>query len=495
MGFEMTKRVELTIILWGLLIVNNWMLASRQIENGIKVSGLCLSFLFVVWWISCQVQSKKIGRTMLIVAINLLVGWLVLLPIGGLGITSYIINLIVLPTALLRLMYLHRILVVPIAIICYGGLILLWWRLMRGQMLTRLHSQYDNNLMTIQLGRRFNSLIILSMIELLLMYLCSEWLVNINDALAGFLLLLLGTLLLASWVSLLIMSYFELSLVAKANWLINISLTSLCGLMVLGWTVQLNDVNDIKQPIVISHRGVDGNNGVQNTSQSLRRTVIKHPAAIEMDIQATKDNAFVCFHDANLDHLAHRHTTVAKLGFNKLRRIKLSENGFTTTMTPFEQYLQFSIRHRQPLIVEIKPQKIDPVKVANTFKLKYAHQLDQQRIRIHSVDDTIINQLHRHDPNLIVGLIQPFVVSRLTNKKVNFYSLNYHTVNQQNVNWLHQHHQKVYVWTVDSPAVADRMSQLGVDGIITNRLSLIRAKMMSHTSVITRVENILWQLI
>lgn len=492
----MTKRVELTIILWGLLIANNWVLAGQQIENWVKVSGLCLSLVIITLWISAQLeQYQSKARNILIVGISLVVGWVLLLPLGAMGLTSYVINLIVLPQWLLRLMYLHRIVIVPMIVICYGGLLLLDWWPIRGRILVSLHAKDDNYLVTIQFGRVISRLVLTSVGGLLLMYLCSTWLARITDLLAGYLLLLLGTLLLANWISTLTMIYFKLPIALKTNFWSNAGLTLIGACLVLGWIGKLNYINTTSTPVVISHRGVDGNNGVQNTMQSLSRTVTKHPAIIEMDVQATQDNSFVCFHDANLKHLARQRTTVAQSKFKDLRDTKLREAGSTTQMTTFKRYLQFSVRHQQSLIVEIKPQSINPVKVAHMFELKYANQLVQQKTRIHSVDDTIIGRLHHDYPKLSVGLIRPFVISRLTNRDVNFYSLDYHTINQQTVNWLHQNNQKVYVWTVNDPVVAGRMAQLGVDGIITNRLSYMRDKIVSHTPVVTRVQNILWQLI
>ncbi len=73
-------------------------------------------------------------------------------------------------------------------------------------------------------------------------------------------------------------------------------------------------------PLVISHRGVDGKNGVQNTLPALNKT--KHaakPAYVELDIQETADRRFVVSHDEDLRKLAHKNLVIKELGKNLVR--------------------------------------------------------------------------------------------------------------------------------------------------------------------------------
>ncbi|BAP86082.1 glycerophosphodiester phosphodiesterase family protein [Paucilactobacillus hokkaidonensis JCM 18461] len=492
----MTKRIELTGIMWVLVIINNWLLANIKLATWIKISCLFCSLLIVIAWVSYQLKAQEnIGKTSWIVGLSLLIGWIMLLPLGGLGLTSHVINLIYIPQTALRVLYLRRILIVPVIAICYCSLLVLWWRQLRGWILRSLNPHFaTGSLFTNQFFKSFGIQLLVTIVGFGLMYLCVNWIAKANDFLGGAMLLLIGTWILANWISFLITQYFQLQLTSEPNVIIGIGLMVASVLLVIGWTQSLNYSSQLKTPEIISHRGVDGHNGVQNTVQSLHKTSEKKPAAIEMDIQETEDKSFVCFHDVNLKGLARRNTTVHNLRIARLQRISLSEHGFKTPVSTFNQYLKRA--RQQHLIVEIKPQHVSPTQVAQTFGSHYADKLESRHDKVHSVDDQIIAQLHRSYPRLSVGLIRPFVISRLATKDVNFYSLDYRTVNQQTVQFLHAHHKKVYVWTVDKPQVAQRMLQLGVDGIITDRLSLIRAKInVMKAPVTTRVTNVLWQLI
>lgn len=64
------------------------------------------------------------------------------------------------------------------------------------------------------------------------------------------------------------------------------------------------------------------------------------------------------------------------------------------------------------------------------------------------------------------------------------------------MNYLHDHHVKVYAWTVDRPVAAKRMVAAGVDGIITDDTSLVKTHLAHVTNgIMYQAENFLWQII
>lgn len=492
------RRVELTSIFWGLIVINNWLLANKNITPLLKVVGLCLSFAVLVWWITRHLNFGTSQHfNVVAVGIILIIGWVTILPLGGLGITSYLINLIEVPQAVLRIIYLHRIVIVPILVACYCGVIFCYWRFLRRWMVQLIQpGQTINGAVTAKQNLIvIGQLLLETIIGLGLMYLCTSWFARVSDFWSGFLLLAIGTWLLAAWGAFLIAAYFKMPISSRANAVFHLVVIAIGLLIVGGWTQNLQAQKQAHLPEIISHRGVDNDNGVPNTVQSLKKTVQTHPAKVEMDVQETQDQSFVCFHDANLQ-LIHKKKTIAKLKNNHVKQIKLTDHGFETRMSTFDEYLKVANRHQQHLIVEIKPQSLNPTKVAQLFGNKYAQQLHRQHDQIHSVDDLIVAKLKHNFPDLSVGLIRPFVFSRLATKDVDFYSLDYRTVNSTNVRFLHAHHKKVYAWTVDNPKVAERMAQIGVDAIITDQPSLIRAKIkLNSTPTVVRVKNVLWQLI
>lgn len=82
-----------------------------------------------------------------------------------------------------------------------------------------------------------------------------------------------------------------------------------------------------KLPVTISHRGVDGEKGVQNTIDSLENIAKLKPDFVEMDVQETKDGLFVVMHDTDLKALTGRRGGTHDYSLSELTQMEASENG------------------------------------------------------------------------------------------------------------------------------------------------------------------------
>ncbi|CAM2910869.1 glycerophosphoryl diester phosphodiesterase membrane domain-containing protein [Latilactobacillus sakei] len=121
------------------------------------------------------------------------------------------------------------------------------------------------------------------------------------------------------------------------------------------------------RPALISHRGVDDGNGVQNTIPALQKTAREKPDYIEMDIQETKDHQFVVMHDNNLEELAGVNRTVHELTLAELTTLTVRENGYSAKIPSFDQYLTAAEKAHQRLLVEIKVSPQDSPQMMTNF--------------------------------------------------------------------------------------------------------------------------------
>lgn len=473
------KRRELTVLLWLFIILDNWLL-STNMNLVVKTIAVIVSFLIVTGWIAFQLRLVT-GSSLVKLTVLLLISWIIILPLGGLGITSYLILTLPIPSVMLQFIYIHRLLLVLILLIMYVVFVLGWWAVQ-----PVIFGWIDGAKTYEQVPLRK------SVISWLIDVVVGGILIVIGQA---YLLMIGGTLLLASTVSLLLARYFQFDIVSR-HWGVPAIGAVICVLAIFSWghfQPKYPNNYDLK---IIAHRGVDNGNGVQNTASSLKKTS-KHFHRVEMDIQETSDHKFVCLHDPNLDHLAHRSLLAKNQKLSSLTKIKVSENGHQTTLTSFDDYLRVAKQTHTKLIVEIKPQVgISSRQSAREFAKRYHRDIDSDQLSIHSVDDSIIEQLRKESRTGNLGLIRPFILSRLQTNQINFYSLNYHAINPAYVRYLHEHNIKIYAWTVDSPNAARRMVALNVDGIITNNAHLIQHKVDNvHDGLKYDVQNFLLQLI
>ena len=227
-------------------------------------------------------------------------------------------------------------------------------------------------------------------------------------------------------------------------------------------------------PAIIAHRGVNGHDGVQNTTAALKSTVKQtHPEMVEMDIQPTADRHWVVMHDPTLKALAGQPGPVRDYPVDQLKHLPLHEHGQRGYLSTFKQYFAVARQLRQPLLVEIKAVGAAD-QLMGSFADRYARMLIQQQGAVHSLDYQVIARLHQRQAQLPVGLITPFYLTDFTDSVADFYSLQALTVTREQISAAHRQQRPVYLWTVDRPLAMQRLTALGADGLITNHPGQLR---------------------
>ena len=226
-------------------------------------------------------------------------------------------------------------------------------------------------------------------------------------------------------------------------------------------------------PLVISHRGVSNKNGVQNTVQSLEKTAQLKPDLIEMDVQETKDGQFVMMHDANLKNLAGINVRPQDLTLEELTELDISENGYRTKISSFDDYLNRANELHQRLLIEIKTSKKDSPQMMERFLEKYGSIIKQYGHQMQSLDYHVIDQVLKYDSTIPAYFILPYN-SIFPKTKATGYTMEYSTLDEYFVTKLWYTEQKLYVWTINSSDALDKSLQLSVDGMITDDTEMLQ---------------------
>lgn len=232
-------------------------------------------------------------------------------------------------------------------------------------------------------------------------------------------------------------------------------------------------------PLAISHRGVNGTNGVQNTLPALISTSKAKPNYVEMDIYETKDKQFVVMHDFDLDQLAGIKKRVNQLTLKELQALTVKKNGKTASICSFDDYLKTAKNLNQKLIIEIKTTKQDTSDVIDLFIKKYRTIILKEHHFIHTLTYETAIQLKQKEPRFYVGYIVPFNVVGPPIGPVDFFSMEYSTLNRNFINAAHEDGKKVFAWTVNDKAGMKRLMFYGVDGIMTDELTILKKTMQT----------------
>ena len=161
------------------------------------------------------------------------------------------------------------------------------------------------------------------------------------------------------------------------------------------------------------------------------------------------------------------------LTLEELTKIEISENGFHSKISSFDDYLKRANELNQKLLIEIKTSKKDKPDMMKRFLEKYGETLKQNGHQIQSLNYQIIDQVRSFDSEIPAYFILPYN-SIFPRTKATGYTMEYSTLDENFVNKLWNTDQKLYVWTINSSESFDKSIHLGADGMITDNIELVQ---------------------
>jgi glycerophosphoryl diester phosphodiesterase len=242
------------------------------------------------------------------------------------------------------------------------------------------------------------------------------------------------------------------------------------------------------RPLRIGHRGAAAL-APENTIASLERAVAHGVDVIEIDVLATNDGALVLAHADDLHEVSHglARGRVRPLTLDRLRRA-------APALPTLDEALAF-IAERAPATgvqVDLKARGFEPHVVGALRR----HDL-LARSFVSSFHHSSLATLRALEPTLPLGLTYPqdrYGVSRrramrpfiavaaaavrralpirldrwLARTGAAAAALHWAIVSRAAIERCHARGAAAIAWTVDDPAVADRLIEAGIDGIVTN---------------------------
>lgn len=295
-------------------------------------------------------------------------------------------------------------------------------------------------------------------------------------------------------------SWFEPEEKAEFHWSFGKAVAFAAAFVILGIGVGTYNTNylsnySFKEPLTISHRGVDNGNGVQNSMDALNKTNKLHPSYVEMDIQETKDKKFVVMHDFNLNALTGIKKRPNQLTLDELQKLTVKENGMEAPVASFDDYLAEAKKLHQPLLIEIKATSQDSPDMVDRFIEKYREIILSEKHIIHTLTFDIAQKLKEKEPEFYVGYILPFNIVGPPISKVDFFTMEYTTLNKNFVEAAHTDGKKVYAWTANDDDTMTRMMFYGVDGIITDNMTLLKETIKTDLTKPTYSDKLLYFVI
>lgn len=158
----------------------------------------------------------------------------------------------------------------------------------------------------------------------------------------------------------------------------------------------------------IAHRGIFDNEKYPENSMKAFEKALSLGFAIELDIQKTKDNILIVFHDENLKRMTNFDKEVANTTYEEIKNLRLLK---TSEKIPTLSEVLNLIQNQVLLDIEIKEKK-DIQEICN---LLIRELKDYHNFILKSFNPRIVHYLKTHYKDLEVGYI-------INKKHVSFFS-------------------------------------------------------------------------
>ncbi len=251
-------------------------------------------------------------------------------------------------------------------------------------------------------------------------------------------------------------------------------------------------------PVTVAHRGASSY-APENTLAAIDAAAELGIEWVENDVQRTKDGELVILHDNSLA----RTTNVKKVFPDRspwnvadftLKEIEKLDAGswfgqkFEGERVPtLEDYMDEVERNDQNLLMELKSPELYPgIEKQTLHELRRGGWLDRDHLKhrliVQSFNADTLKTVHTLRPDIKTGFLGNPSVADLPKYAKYCDQINpVHTaVTPEYVAAVHglkgPHRRQLdlYTWTVDDPAVAIKLADLDVDGIITNKPDVVQ---------------------
>lgn len=261
------------------------------------------------------------------------------------------------------------------------------------------------------------------------------------------------------WLDLLLVVILAVSIILNFN-TIDLSLHS--GI--------LNNIELARTPKITAHRG-NSLEAPENTMSAIEAAADDMADYAEIDVRATKDGVVVLLHDPNLKRTAGVNKNIWDVTYEETQSLDagswLSDEFIGEKIPTLDEIIKYA-DGKIMLNIEIKTSENSPDLTDSVVKIIQDNHFENQCV-ISTYNYGVLKEINDLDPDIRTGIIITVAYANYTHlSNVNFYSMNAQFITREKVDKLHFLGFEVYAWGVYSASSAKRMTDLGVDNLITS---------------------------
>ena len=237
---------------------------------------------------------------------------------------------------------------------------------------------------------------------------------------------------------------------------------------------------------VIAHRA-GGIEGPENTISGLEAAQKAGAYGSEIDIQRTKDGAYVILHDGTFKRVAGVKKKPSEMTLDEIK--ELSVDGEPVPV--FEDMLA-ACKGRTVLFTELKGKSADRKMADDAVKLIHEYQMEDECVLI-SLKYDVIDYIESTYPDIQTGFLTFASFGKTASLNCDYLGLEEESATTDAINSIHTEGKQALVWTPNKKGSQKQFLCSQADGIITDKVSQaigISEQMLSRSDLDRMVDKI-----
>ena len=229
--------------------------------------------------------------------------------------------------------------------------------------------------------------------------------------------------------------------------------------------------------VYYAHRGLyDNISDAPENSLAAFQKAVDAGYGIELDVQMTADGVAVVTHDTSLRRCTGCNANIYDLPYVQVQQLDAGRwfhRQFTGSYIPTLEEVLALCKGKAELNIEIKPSTFTPTLEAETVRLIHAYDYGADCVVTSQSYETLC-KVKELDPDITTGYILALGVGTYYDlPAADFFSVESTFITAGMVQQIHLRGKTISAWTINRQQDAEKLLQLGVDDLITDKPEII----------------------
>ena len=231
-----------------------------------------------------------------------------------------------------------------------------------------------------------------------------------------------------------------------------------------------------------AHRG-GANDFVENTLDAFQQSINLGFKYIETDVQATKDDKLVIFHDPDLKRMMNVDEQISSLTYYELKKYRINGTHkiptFLETVTSWPD-IKFNIDPKSDKSAELLIKELKSLDSIDRFCIGSFNSYRLNKIR-DAFDHKICTSMATNEV-VSFYFYRFFGMSSITAPclQLPYYRKGFKVITPGLVRDAHRFNKKIHAWTIDDPNQMNELLDMGIDGIMTDSPKLLKSEIIKR---------------